>query len=126
MKRWPLLLVAIAAALGLWLLTRLVSQGFEEVAQAEAERSALEHRKAELEQRVRDLDATLYALRCDPAAVESMARQELGWVRPGEVVVLIATPTPPPSPALTQPAPTPILTLRERRGVEQSGSSLGS
>jgi cell division protein FtsB len=94
-KRWPLLLVAIAAVLGLWLLTRLVSQGFEEVARAEAERTALEHRKAELEQRVRDLDATLHALRCDPAAVESMARQELGWVRPGEVVVLIATPTPP-------------------------------
>jgi cell division protein FtsB len=112
-KRWPLLLAAVGAALALWVLTSIVSQGFEELARARAEREGLEHRRATLKHDVRELETTLSALRNDPRAVESVARLELGWVRPGEVVVVVSTPTPAPGPTLTDPVPTPILTLRE-------------
>jgi cell division protein FtsB len=107
-------LLAAGAAVGaLWLLSSIVSQGFQELARADAERATLERRKAKLEQSIRELEATLAALHGSPEAVESVARQELGWVRPGELVVMVATPTPQPAPTLTDPAPTPILSLRE-------------
>ena len=32
------------------------------------------------------------ALRDDPAAIERVARSDLGWVRPGEIVVDLGTP----------------------------------
>jgi cell division protein FtsB len=38
------------------------------------------------------------ALRSDPAALERVARAELGWVRPGEIVVDLT-----PAPAAAQP-----------------------
>ncbi|MBC8133704.1 MAG: septum formation initiator family protein [Deltaproteobacteria bacterium] len=34
------------------------------------------------------------ALRIDPEAIERVARAELGWVRPGEVIVDLSRPTP--------------------------------
>jgi cell division protein FtsB len=112
LKRLPYLLLALAALLILGLLSSIVTHGFEELARAEEERSALEERKIELTESIEELEATLEAVRTDPAAVESMARRELGWVRPGDRVILLATPTPIPSPAvLTGPTPTPILTL---------------
>ncbi len=112
MRRLPYLLLAIAALLVLGLLSSIITQGFEELARAEEERTTLEERKDELSESITELEATLEAVRTDPEAVESMARRELGWVRPGDRVVLLATPTPLPSPAvLTGPIPTPILTL---------------
>jgi cell division protein FtsB len=112
-RRLRFLLAAVGAVVALGLLSSIVSQGFQEVARAEAERAELEQRRARLEQSIHELEATLLALRGDPQAVESMARQELGWVRPGELVVVIASPTPQPAPTLTEPEPTPILRLRE-------------
>ena len=90
----------------------IVSHGFGELTDVEEERARLKQRAIELEESVVELDETLEAIRTDPAAVESLARRELGWVRPGDTVILLATPTPPPQPAvLTGPTPTPILTL---------------
>ena len=90
----------------------IVSHGFGELTDAEEERERLKQRTIELEESVEELDETLEAIRTDSAAVESLARRELGWVRPGDTVILLATPTLPPQPAvLTGPTPTPILTL---------------
>ena len=112
MRRLTLLLLAVAALVALGLLSSIVSHGFEELADAEAERARLEARKRELAEEIDRLEETLRALRTDPAAVESLARRELGFVRPGDRVILLATPTPVPTPAsLTGPEPTPILTL---------------
>jgi cell division protein FtsB len=36
------------------------------------------------------------ALRTDPEAIERVARAELGWVRPGEVIVDLSRPAPQP------------------------------
>ena len=112
MKRLPLILLALGAVIALGVFISIVSQGFAELSDAEEERERLKQRAVELEESVAELDETLEAIRSDPAAVESMARRELGWVRPGDTVILLATPTPPPTPAaLTGPTPTPILSL---------------
>ena len=112
MKRLPLILLALGAVIALGVFISIVSQGFAELSDAEEERERLKQRAVDLEESVSELDETLEAIRNDPAAVESMARRELGWVRPGDTVILLTTPTPPPHPAsLTGPTPTPILTL---------------
>jgi cell division protein FtsB len=112
MKRATLILLALAAVIAIGVFASIVSHGFRELSEAEQERERLKQRAVELEESVEELDETLEAIRTDPAAVESLARRELGWVRPGETVILLATPTPPPEPAsLTGPEPTPILTL---------------
>jgi cell division protein FtsB len=112
MRRVSYILLALAALVVLGLLSSIVSHGFDELAAAEKERATLEKHIIELSDSISEFEATLGAIRSDPAAVESLARFELGWVRPGDTVILLATPTPPPEPAaLTGPTPTPILTL---------------
>jgi cell division protein FtsB len=113
-RRLPLILIAVALLAGLGLLSSIVTHGFQEVARAEAERTRLVDEKERLQSSIAELEATLDALRSSPDAVESLARHELGWIRPGERVILITTPTPPQPPAsLTGPTPTPILSLRQ-------------
>jgi cell division protein FtsB len=112
MRRITLILLALGAVVALGAFASIVSHGFGELAAVEEERERLENRTIELEESVAELEETLAAIRTDPAAVESLARRELGWVRPGDTVILLATPTPPPEPpALTGTEPTPILTL---------------
>ncbi len=111
MKRLPLVLLAIGALVVLGFFSSIVTHGFEELARAENERDRLEQRKIELSNSIEDYEATLAAIRTDPAAVESLARGELAMVRPGDTVILLATPTPPSAPSLTGPTPTPILSL---------------
>jgi cell division protein FtsB len=88
MKRVPLILLALAAVIALGVFISIVSQGYAELSDAEEERERLKERAVELEESVAELDETLEAIRTDPAAVESMARRELGYVRPGETVIL--------------------------------------
>jgi cell division protein FtsB len=112
-KRLGILAGAVLVLLALGLLSSIATQGFQDLAGAQAERARLEQRKAELEDRIDALEATLHAVRSDPAAVESLARTELGWIRPGETVILLATPTAPAVEIdLTVATPTPILSLR--------------
>jgi cell division protein FtsB len=105
---------ALAAALivvAMGVLSSVATQGFQELGQARGERARLEARRAELEARIAELEATLEAVTSDPEAVESLARVELGWVKPGETVIILATPTPVPPAAADGPVPTPILRL---------------
>ena len=110
-RRLPLILLGIGVLVALGAFSSIVTHGFEELAAAEEERERLEKRKLELSDSIEELETTLEAVRTDPAAVESLARAELGMVRPGDTVILLATPTPPPEPSLTGPTPTPILAL---------------
>ena len=110
-RRLPLIVLGIVALAALGAFSSIVTHGFEELAAAEDERDNLEQRKLELSDSIDELETTLQALRTDPAAVESVARAELGMVRPGDTVILLATPTPVPEPSLTGPTPTPILSL---------------
>lgn len=112
MKRLPLVLAAVAAIVALGVLSSIVTQGFEDMALAEDERHELEVEKQRLEAEIQSLEQTLEALESDPAAVESLARKELLYIRPGETVIILETPTPAPLVlSSTEPTPTPILTL---------------
>ena len=112
MRRVTLILLALGALVALGVFSSIVSHGFGELNEVEEERERLKQKTIELRKSVVELDETLEAIRTDPAAVESLARRELGWVRPGDTVILLTTPTPPPQPAvLTGPTQTPILTL---------------
>lgn len=112
MKRLPLILVAVMALVALGVLSSIVTQGFEDMARAEDERRQLEAEKTRLEMEIAALEDTLKALDTNPGAVESMARKDLRYIRPGETVVIIATPTPEPLPfSETEPVPTPILAM---------------
>ncbi len=113
--RWLSIAAGVAvliAALGLF--SSVVDRGFGELGAARAERRRLEQERERLQRRVQVLGETLDRIRTDPAAAEAFARHELGWIRPGEAVVLLATPTPEAIRVpLTRPTPTPILSLRE-------------
>lgn len=115
MKRLPAILGVSAAFLVLAVLLSIAGQGFAEVARAEEELRQLESEKRQLERRLEDLQAMSEALRTSADARESVARQRLGWIKPGEQVILLTEPTPPTVPvSLTAPTPTPILSLRDR------------
>jgi cell division protein FtsB len=60
--------------------------GLRKARRNESDVSRLERENAALEQRVATLRREVKALQGDPAAVERAAREELGYVKPGEIV----------------------------------------
>ena len=62
---------------------------------AQRERAAvLAHELESLREENERLAGDIQALRSDPAAIERIAREELGFARPGETVFLIREPAP--------------------------------
>jgi cell division protein FtsB len=57
------------------------------VAQMRREIDAMERNIVELRARTEELTKTVERLRTDPAAIEKLAREELGYVREGETVL---------------------------------------
>jgi cell division protein FtsB len=76
-------LAAILALLGL---SAADPDGLRKARRNEREAERLEREKAALEQHVARLRREVKALQGDPAALERAAREELGYVRPGEIV----------------------------------------
>ncbi len=114
MKQLPLVLSALVVLGILLLFSSIVRQGYGEVADARAEQRELEREKYRLEKHVHEMRSMIRALENKPQAIESLARKELGWVRPGEKVIVFETPTPIPSPkSLTGADDPPILALPE-------------
>lgn len=72
--------------LGLLVLSLANPHGLRKALRNEREVERLERENAALEQRVMQLRREAKALQGDPAAVERAAREELGYVRPGELV----------------------------------------
>ncbi len=111
-KRLPLILVALAIIAALGMLSGIVTQGFADLSTAKAEKRRLEEERIRLQRRIESLSATIDAVSSDPEAVESQARHDLGWIGPGEEVIVLATPTqPPPLKDLTEEGSVPILRL---------------
>ena len=68
--------------------------GLARTLQLRRDLSVLHARNTELRGENERLLREAAALRSDPDAIERVARADLGWVRPGEVIVDLAPPTP--------------------------------
>jgi len=111
MRRVTVLVAAVILLVGLGVLSGAVTRGLGQLRAARAEQRRLEARKVELERSIALMKETLHRLRTDPAAVESLARRDLGWIRPGERVILLSTPAPRPTPSTAPAGSEPLLTL---------------
>jgi cell division protein FtsB len=67
--------------------------------------AALRARNAQLAAENDRLARDAEALRSDPEAIERVARAELGWVRPGEIIVDLAPAPAADKPSVFPPAP---------------------
>jgi cell division protein FtsB len=85
--RWRTL-VALGAVLGLALLAIGGFKSHQDLAAARAREGALRERIAVTEASVAALRQRIERLRDDPVMLERLAREELGWIRPGDVVVV--------------------------------------
>jgi cell division protein FtsB len=84
---WMILLalaVLIVAAIGLG-----AARSYRDLAAARARAAVLESQIAGAEERVEALARRIERTRDDPATWERLAREELGLVRPGDIVVLL-------------------------------------
>ena len=97
-RRKPARALLLGAA-GFFLLLVLAAgwKGYLDLQSARQRESMLAERIAATEIRVEDLRRKIARLRDDPVALERMAREQLGLVKPGEVVIVYpeAAPTPP-------------------------------
>ncbi len=80
------------AALGLALLSVADEAGFRRYFRLRREVAALEARTEALRAQNAKLAAEVEALGKDPRAIEQAAREELGFVKPGEVVLNLEAP----------------------------------
>lgn len=82
--KWLWGALGVAGALALW--SAADARGFRKYLELEQNLTALEARNQELrEQNARYL-TEIEALNEDPVALERAAREELGFIRPGEIV----------------------------------------
>ena len=77
---------ALAATFGYGPYYLYANSGFARYLQLRRDLVAMEARNARLRAETQRLAREAEALRTNPRAVERVARADLGWVRPGEVV----------------------------------------
>jgi cell division protein FtsB len=78
--------LALAATFGYGPYYLYANSGFARYLQLRRDLVSVEARNAKLRAENERLSRQAEALRRDPRAVENVARADLGWVRPGEVV----------------------------------------
>lgn len=92
MDRRQLLWAAAAAALVLAVGSAAADGGFRRYFRLSADVRQLREKTAALREENARLKAEIAALRDDDAALERAAREELGFVRPGELVLVLEEP----------------------------------
>ena len=90
LTRVVMLLLVVASAVGIGYLCVPLIQQNARMRQRNLELEAQIQRE---EDAARQLKANLDALRSDPKAVERLAREKLGYAKPGEVVIRFQEPT---------------------------------
>jgi cell division protein FtsB len=87
-------LVAVVAFLVL-LLATFALRGWQDVSRSRSRAAALEAEVAATEARIAELKRRIDRLRDDPVTLDRMAREEVGLVAPGDVVIVLpSAPTP--------------------------------
>jgi len=79
--------LAAAVSLVLAVVSALEPRGFRRHARLRAQAEALSQRNVQLREENLRLTREIEGLRNDPAAIERAAREELGFVKPGEIVI---------------------------------------
>lgn len=79
--------VAVAVTFGYMPYHIYARSGFARYLELEADLVEMQRHNRELRHEIEKLGREAAALREDPRAVERVARQELGWVRPGDLVL---------------------------------------
>jgi cell division protein FtsB len=85
-----LALAVLVSGLAIW-----GGTGLARVWRLQREMQTLERDLVTLRSRTQELSQTVERLRHDPAFIEKIAREELGWVRPGDTVLKLPSPSPP-------------------------------
>jgi cell division protein FtsB len=89
-RRWAQrIALAVGVALGVAYLPWRVAAGGERIDRLEAQRARVRAEIAALEADNARLERAIRALRSDPQAIEDHARDELGMVYPGELVLRV-------------------------------------
>ena len=70
-------------------LTVAGARSYRDLATVRRQETALEAKVEQTQQRIDSLRQRLERLRGDPATLERLAREELGMVRPGDVVIVL-------------------------------------
>jgi cell division protein FtsB len=90
--------LAVVAFLGLLAIAGV--QSYRDLSRAHAQELELEQQIAATQGRIEALERRLERLASDPGTLERLAREELGLVKPGDVVIVLppaAEPAEPPS-----------------------------
>lgn len=80
-------LVGVAVFLFIALLGVAAWKGSRDLAKAQAREHLLETRIEETTERIEELRGRIERLRTDPGTLERRAREDLGMVRPGDVII---------------------------------------
>ncbi len=103
----PVLGLAVAASLGL--LATAGVKSYRDLAATRDHEQKLMREIAGANERIRALHGRIESIQNDPAVLERLAREDLGLVREGDVVIVLPEPPPespePPPPAVDSPSP---------------------
>jgi cell division protein FtsB len=108
--------VLVAGALGYVPYHVYARSGLARTLQLRQELATLRAHNAALAAENQRLEREAEALRDDPEAIERVARTELGWVRPGEIIVDLSPPPGGAASRLGAPAPGRRVAEPERAG----------
>jgi cell division protein FtsB len=118
--------VLVAGALGYVPYHVYARSGLARTLQLRQELATLRAHNAALAVANQRLEREAEALRDDPEAIERVARTELGWVRPGEIIVDLSSPPPGGAAArlgIPGPVPEPGRAVRAGGPTERSLTS---
>ncbi len=88
-------MLGLAVVLLLGLLAIAAVKSYRELASIHAREAELEARIEKTKRTIRDLEHRIALLDDDPLTLERLAREELGMVRPGDVVIVLPEDDPP-------------------------------
>src|SRR6266851_5528719 len=83
---WIVWWFGLCAAVALGVISASDARGFRRYLRLQHELETLSNRKHQLIEQNRQLREEIQALREDPESIERAVREELGFIRPGEVV----------------------------------------
>jgi cell division protein FtsB len=86
-RRTALLRLGVGTLLVLLLMAGF--KGYRDFKHVKGQEAALEAKIAATEERIAGLKTRIGRINHDPAALEQIAREELGWVRDGDVVIFL-------------------------------------